>query len=325
MAELKELVNLESVEAIYKCGDCPDWYVCFDSPEIVDRLGDRGKVDGKEDVCINIERIDRFPIKFRIHWYPYHMNIEEVKAFMSRFGKKVSIYHETMKYGEIEIKTGAITGSLIGNERDKMMIPDTAFIAGKKVLLTVLGRQSLCLRCNQYGHRRGTCPEKSNGDTRGRKSYAEAARSLDVASQQVVQETATEEGEIRPSQDIAREGAGVSDSMVTPQDTAREGEGDGFTMVPQQDKAREGDGENGSGEETSDMEVEAEKEVCGKRRSSSMGKDGKKKKKRNSKVDPPTKVVKQEFIKSLPIVMGRDNEGGPNPGLNDTNAIYVDS
>lgn len=91
MEEIKDLMNLESIEGIYKC-EGRDWYVCFDSQDIVERLGDLGKVFGKgqEEMCINIERIDRFPIKFRIHWFPYHMNIEDVKTFMSHFGKKVS-------------------------------------------------------------------------------------------------------------------------------------------------------------------------------------------------------------------------------------------
>ncbi|CAG2245034.1 unnamed protein product [Mytilus edulis] len=42
----------------------------------------------------------------------------------------------------------------------------------RDVLVTVQGRQSLCLRCNQFGHHRATCPET----VAQKKTYAQMAR-----------------------------------------------------------------------------------------------------------------------------------------------------
>lgn len=230
--------------------------------------------------------------------------------------------HETMTYGKVKIKTGAISGTVIGNDRDKAMIPDTTTIAGK-VLITVVGRPALCLKCNEVGHMRATCP-RNNRDTDSRRSYADVARNTAEVSD-------VEDREVVPPQDIAREGEGGDSSMVPPQDTAREGERDDSSMVPRKTQpAREGEGsdeaEDNGDDYDSEMEVEErrKKVKTGKKRSREENQDGKKKV--SAKVGRPSKEVKKELLKtssSLPplIIAGSQPEGGPNPGLSEP--VYV--
>jgi hypothetical protein len=78
--------------------------------------------------------------------------------------------------GGITLKTGSITGSMICTEREYQEIPYKGRIAGRTVLITVMGRQSVCLRCGEKGHQRATCPLKSMSNQPVR-SYAAAARS----------------------------------------------------------------------------------------------------------------------------------------------------
>ena len=61
-----------------------------------------------------------------------------------------------------------MSGSMICNEQQYQSIPYKAIIGNRTVLITVLGRQSVCLKSGQKGHQRATCPDKTV-----RKSYAQ--------------------------------------------------------------------------------------------------------------------------------------------------------
>ena len=79
--------------------------------------------------------------------------------------------YDSQSYDGIKIKTGTMSGSMICNEQQYQNIPYKAIIGNRTVLITVVGRQSVCIKCGQKGHQRATCPDKTV-----RKSYTAATR-----------------------------------------------------------------------------------------------------------------------------------------------------
>ena len=63
---------------------------------------------------------------------------------------------------------------MICSESQYENIPYRAHIHRRLVLITVMGRQTVCLRCGDMGHQRSTCPQKQ-----ARKSYAAVAKNQD--------------------------------------------------------------------------------------------------------------------------------------------------
>ena len=172
LEEIKAVIPVKELTSIYKCGDGRDWYVTFTSDSWVEELGEKTVTGTNGDAYC--ERIDRRRVRFRIHWYPFHMKCEPVYQYMEEFGSQVDMQYDTLVYeGGISLKTGSITGTMICTVREYQEISYKGRISGRTVL-TVMGRQSVCLRCGEKGHQRAICPLKSNPPVR---SYAAAVRS----------------------------------------------------------------------------------------------------------------------------------------------------
>ena len=90
---------------------------------------------------------------------------------MDRFGPRIQLEYETQNYDVVRIKTGKISGTMISTENQFQSIPYRNTVCGRPVLLTVMGRASVCLRCGQVGHQRATCPQRDQP-----RSYAAATR-----------------------------------------------------------------------------------------------------------------------------------------------------
>lgn len=215
LEEMDAIIDLQLLEAIYKCGDGPAWYLSFKDPGPVERLGDMGRMDGHDGMRIRVERIDRRSIKFRVHWFPLHMNIGLVKQHMSRMGKNVSVVTEEQTYGSLRLKTGALSGEMTVTDKEYQAIPYKSVIFNRTVLITVLGRTVKCLRCSEFGHHRSTCPQKTH---EARRTYADAARTDGRGA-----EHGTGISNGSPARQ-AREGTGDSNGLPARQ--ARKGAGD---------------------------------------------------------------------------------------------------
>ena len=144
LEEVKDHLPVRNIQALYRCGEARDWYFTFDSPSIVDEVGDTHFI-GKSG-----ERIDKRRVRFRVHWYPFFMDISSIEQHMDRFGSRI----------QFRIKTGTISGTMISTENQFQSIPYRSTVCGRPVLLTVMGRASVCLRCGQVGHQRATCPQR---------------------------------------------------------------------------------------------------------------------------------------------------------------------
>ncbi|CAG2245030.1 unnamed protein product [Mytilus edulis] len=140
---------------------------------------------------------------------------------VERYGSAIQIEEESMDYGGLKLKTGALKGIMKSTEEQYMSIPYRGMVYNRPVLVTVLGRQPVCLKCGQKGHQRSTCPQ--NGQNTTKKSYAESARAgLEEGSGEStplsvdVPRTNSSEGSTgRPDVHSSSEGSPVPDVLTT--------------------------------------------------------------------------------------------------------------
>ena len=170
LQEVKGKLPLDELVAVYKCGDGRDWYMTFTRVETAIRLSDE-TFRSNSGVTVKIESLDRRRVRFRVHWFPFHMKGELVEEYMEDYGSQVKIEYETQSHDGVSMKTGTISGTMVCSESQFQSIPYRGHIHGRLVLITVMGRQTVCLRCGEKGHQRSTCPLKTT-----QKSYAAAAR-----------------------------------------------------------------------------------------------------------------------------------------------------
>ena len=90
---------------------------------------------------------------------------------MEEYGSQINLEYETQNHDGVNMKTGIISGTMVCSESQYQSIPYRGHIHGRLVLITVMGRQRVCLRCGDMGHQRSTCPLKP-----AKKSYAAATR-----------------------------------------------------------------------------------------------------------------------------------------------------
>jgi len=195
IADIKEHVPAKEITALYKCGEGKDWYVTFTSPDVASGISDQ-TFTNSSGTTVKIESLDRRRVRFRVHWFPFHMKGELVEDYMELYGDNVDLSYDTQTYDGIQIKTGTMTGSMTCTEKQYNSLPYRANINGRVVLITVMGRQTVCLRCGEIGHQRATCPSRQT-----RKSYAAATRGAEqedednwtqVGSRNVRQSTANQ-------------------------------------------------------------------------------------------------------------------------------------
>jgi hypothetical protein len=241
LEEVKDHLPVRNIQALYRCGEARDWYFTFDSPSIVDEVGDTHFI-GKSGAEVEVERIDKRRVRFRVHWYPFFMDISSIEQHMDRFGSRIQLEYETQNYDGVRIKTGTISGTMISTENQFQSIPYRSTVCGRPVLLTVMGRASVCLRCGQVGHQRATCPQRDQP-----RSYAAATRGDNsewtiVSRKQDKPRTVT--GPVRSENDKQQDEplsgeSEVGENMGPPQDKRGRGKDNG-NMVPPQDKRGSG-------------------------------------------------------------------------------------
>ena len=278
LQEVKGKLPLDELVAVYKCGEGRDWYLTFTRVETAIKLSDE-TFRSNTGVTVKIESLDRRRVRFRVHWFPFHMKGELVEEYMEDYGSQVNIEYETQSHDGVNMKTGTISGTMVCSESQFQSIPYRAHIRGRLVLITVMGRQTVCLRCGEKGHQRSTCPLKT---TQAQKSYAAAARGEQDDWQTAgrngkskpVEKTVEEHVPLSPESEVGATGehvplspesevgatkehvplsreSEVGDKMGPPQDRRGRGqeEEEGSTLPPLQDKRRSGNVSDGKEEE----------------------------------------------------------------------------
>ena len=141
---------------------------------------------------------------------------------MEDYGSQLKIEYETQNHDGVSMKTGTISGTMVCSESQFQSIPYRGHIHGRLVLITVMGRQTVCLRCGEKGHQRSTCPLKTTP-----KSYAAAARGETQGDWQ----TAGSSRKSKPVEEIAEE---MEHVPLSPESEV------GAEMGPPQDKREKG-------------------------------------------------------------------------------------
>ena len=203
LQEVKDSLPLAEVEDVYKCGEGRDWYFTFTSARTANRLSDETFLS-TSGTPVKIESLDRRRIRFRIHWFPFHMKGDLVEEFMEEYGSQVQIEYELQNVDGISMKTGTIAETMICSESQYQSLPYNGNIHGRVVLMTVMGRQTVCLRCGDIGHQRSTCPHKPPPT----KSYAAAARgdewtTVGISRQMPTIATQAEAEIVQPVEEVA--------------------------------------------------------------------------------------------------------------------------
>ena len=284
LQEVKGKLPLDELEAVYKCGEGRDWYMTFTKVETAIRLSDE-TFRSNSGTTVRIESLDRRRVRFRVHWFPFHMKGELVEEYMEEYGSQIKLEYETQNHDGVNMKTGTMSGTMVCSESQYQSIPYRGHIHGRLVLITVMGRQTVCLRCGDMGHQRSTCPLKT-----AKKSYAAAARGDAQGDWQTVGssrtnkpvEEVTEEmehvplspesevgAEMGPPQDRREKGqenegtrehvplspeSEVGVEMGPPQDRRGRGHGrEETTLGPLQDKRRSGNVSDEEDEEVMDI------------------------------------------------------------------------
>ena len=221
LQEVKGKLPLDELEAVYKCGEGRDWYMTFTKVETAIRLSDE-TFRSNSGTTVRIESLDRRRVRFRVHWFPFHMKGELVEEHMEEYGSQIKLEYETQHHDGVNMKTGTMSGTMVCSESQYQSIPYRGHIHGRLVLITVMGRQTVCLRCGEKGHQRSTCPLKTTP-----KSYAAAARGETQGDWQ----TAGSSRKSKPVEEIAEE---MEHVPLSPESEV------GAEMGPPQDKREKG-------------------------------------------------------------------------------------
>ncbi|KAI0232163.1 hypothetical protein LSAT2_017482 [Lamellibrachia satsuma] len=123
-----------------RLGDGADWKILERRPVILS-----GPIEDRPT--------DQF--KVRVHWAPPFLPNDTITNFLGRYGKVHSITYEKSLSKSFEgVATGVRTLIMSGNRQELPHIMTTWDEDGNRseLLITVTGRQPLCLRCRQVGH-----------------------------------------------------------------------------------------------------------------------------------------------------------------------------
>ena len=74
-----------------KCGEGRDWYITFTKVETANRPSD----ETFSGTTVKIESLDRRRVRFRVHWFPFHMKGELVEEYMEEYGSQINMIVST--------------------------------------------------------------------------------------------------------------------------------------------------------------------------------------------------------------------------------------
>jgi hypothetical protein len=144
------------------------WYVILENAMVAEEFVRKNPYlfveerDDKEGVDqgrkIRVQLYNQVDTDVRYQWVPSVISIEYVKFIMNQWGTLQSI---KLQQNNRNQTTYVATLSMTLKQRDEL--PHTTDIPGypRNQLVTMRGRQQLCLYCNLLGHLRYSCPQKT--------------------------------------------------------------------------------------------------------------------------------------------------------------------
>lgn len=128
------------------------FYTVLDAGNLI--MGDR---------TYKIIRVSDHSLDIKCHWLPEYLSDDFVGNYFSQFGKVKTITHDRQivdDENKVSLNNCVRTVSIQTGEMGVAMIPHLVkFDGGVTMLLTIMGREPLCLKCHNVGHMRRTCPQ----------------------------------------------------------------------------------------------------------------------------------------------------------------------
>lgn len=116
------------------------------------------------DKNIDFDHLGRQNISIRVHWLPLYVDDNLLRRILCDFGTIKRIVREWKKTDEpegVKLLTGIRRVDMEVTQEAKMAIPHLiVYPDGTRSLVTLPGRQPLCLKCNTVGHVRRDCANK---------------------------------------------------------------------------------------------------------------------------------------------------------------------
>jgi len=136
-----------------------EWFLCCKTDEAKDLMLAAGEILVKDKFVFRVRSADRDQFKARIHWAPPYLPNEVITDFLCKYGQVHAINFEKCTSKGFEgVRTGVRSVVMSGRKCDiPHIIPLFYENEKSELLVTVAGRQPLCLRCRQEGHYRRQC------------------------------------------------------------------------------------------------------------------------------------------------------------------------
>jgi hypothetical protein len=162
---LSEHVAVEEIVSLGPLQRNAEWYVTLKSEEAKLTLLQLGTLRIRSHQGVFTPAYSR-EVRMRIHWLPPWVSNECVRFSLETAGFKVITVSDdkssiVLNNGKSLRHTNINVRSAVVEVRDGQDIPHTFNIMGRtdtyNCLISVLGRQPMCLRCRQIGHYRSNC------------------------------------------------------------------------------------------------------------------------------------------------------------------------
>ncbi|KAH3817206.1 hypothetical protein DPMN_118736 [Dreissena polymorpha] len=113
-------------------------------------------------------------VSCRIHWLPAFVNDKVIADIFEKFGTVMSVEYDSLKIGDFSTHSGVRVVTVECDRVQQESIPHIIqFECGTRALITMRGRQPLCLYCQEVGHVRNTCPQNINAIFKEKVSVSE--------------------------------------------------------------------------------------------------------------------------------------------------------
>ena len=218
---LCELVRSEDIVDLCKL-EANTFNFSVNTKEAAEIISAVGRVTVRDRV-FPVVNISKQTVEFRVHWLPNYIRDSFIEDFFSSYGKVTSVVRECTVFTANETKhTGVRRVMMETDEIGKRSLPYIIqFHGGFTALITLPGRQPLCLKCRQIGHMRKDCKANQSGQeakqqsqrsSGERRSYAEATGGDDVSQQDTSEQGQPDEsqGATRSSEEVTTPAVGRS-------------------------------------------------------------------------------------------------------------------
>ena len=153
-----EGVKPDELLGLYKVSQSDISYSVFLSNEaVLNRLVKRGVI-GHNKLKFNVVSMCEQIVTLRVHWLPLFYDNRLLKAIFCDYGEVLGVRMCKSSHAQVVALNGLREVTLKTDEVLKQKIPHLVkFNSGQSILVTMMGRPPLCLKCHEVGHVRRDC------------------------------------------------------------------------------------------------------------------------------------------------------------------------